>query len=378
MPASVAEACARYLRRLGGLSKLVEMPYGLHSQLDHGLGEFSVAARAFLASSAQQLEAIDLHHRLHFGIVKRALDTGESSSGRQDAYAVADPFAKPEEVPASFVLFTLPFARDIFLAWDALLSRRELFIEIGDPEAERPVAVVVSPRPSDPVRAAYARDQALLTLEFALLHEFYHVAAGHLEAINDGSPGARLHAVTTSTEQCHVESSRYKVLELDADVMALRHLTMNALSGQPLVPHEVLTTASDVERFHHIGRAVTLLFRLIELWRRNASLVYTAKDFHPHPDVRDATLHAYLRLNADPEGNRSTELAEAYAQGQSDIIDALEAMNTLAPNFGVVERLGQDLAVRETEWLVPELNRIRKEGVGPMDFRRVAAQRRRG
>lgn len=378
MPASAAEACARYLRRLGGLSKLVEMPYGLHSRLDLGLGEFSVAARAFLASSAQQLEAIDLHHRLHFGIVERALDTGESSSGRQDAYAVADPFAKPEEVPTSFVLFTLPFARDIFLAWDALLSRRELFTEVGDPEAEQPVAVVVSPRPSDPVRAAYARDQALLTLEFALLHEFYHVAAGHLAAINDGSPGARLHAVTTSTEQSHVESSRYKVLELDADVMALRHLTMNALSGQPLVPHEVLTTASDVERFHHIGRAVTLLFRLIELWRRNASLVYTAKDFHPHPDVRDATLHAYLRLNADPEGNRSTELAEAYSQGQSDIIDALEAMNTLAPNFGVVEGLGQDLAVREMEWLVPELNRIRKKGVGPTDFRRVAAQRGRG
>ena len=101
MPASAAEACARYLRRLGGLSKLVEMPYGLHSRLDLGLGEFSVAARAFLASSAQQLEAIDLHHRLHFGIVERALDTGESSSGRQDAYAVADPFAKPEEAGAA-------------------------------------------------------------------------------------------------------------------------------------------------------------------------------------------------------------------------------------------------------------------------------------
>jgi hypothetical protein len=71
--------------------------------------------------------------------------------------------------------------------------------------------------------------QALLTAS-SLLHEFY-VAAGHLAAINDGS-GARLHAVTTSTEQSHVESSRYKVLELDADVMALRHLTMNALSGQ--------------------------------------------------------------------------------------------------------------------------------------------------
>ena len=79
-----------------------------------------------------------------------------------------------------------------------------------------------------------------------------------------------------------------------------------------------------------------------------------------------------------PEGNRSTELAEAYSQGQSDIIDALEAMNTLAPNFGVVEGLGQDLAVREMEWLVPELNRIRKKGVGPTDFRRVAAQRGRG
>lgn len=374
----MAEACARYLRRLGGLSRLVDEPYGLHTQLDVSLGQFAAAARVFLVSLAQQLEAIDLHHRLHFGIVERALDTGESSSGRQDAYAVADPFAMPDEVPASFVLFTLPFARDIFLAWDALLSRRELFTEIGDPAAEQSVTVLISSRPSDPVRAAYARDQALLTLEFALLHEFYHVASGHLDAIKDGGVGARLHAVTASTEQSHVESSRYKVLELDADVMALRHLTMGVLGGRPLVPHEILAGASDGERFRHVGRAVTLLFRLIELWRRNVSLVYTAKDFHPHPDVRDATLHAYLRQNADPDGIRSAELAEAYGHGQSDIIEALEAMNTLAPNFGVVEGLGQDLAVRETEWLVPELNRVRKEGIGPRDFRRLAAKRRRG
>lgn len=51
-------------------------------------------------------------------------------------------------------------------------------------------------------------------------------------------------------------------------------------------------------------------------------------------------------------------------------------MSTLAPSFGIVEGMGQDLAIRETEWLVPELNRVRKEGVGPRDFRRLAAQRR--
>lgn len=378
MSATAAEACVRYLRRLGSSSRVVEEPYGLHSQLDESLGQFSAAAAAFLASSQQQLAAIDLHHRFHFGFVERAVDANASSNSAQEAYAVADMFAGPDEVPASFLLFTLPFARDIFLAWDALLSRSELFREIGNPDAEQPATALIAARPTDPTRAAYARDQTLLTLEFALFHEFYHVAAGHLEAIKDSHPGARLHAVTASTEQSHVESRRYKVLELDADVMALRHLTMRVLAGQTLVPHNGLPQGSSVERMRHVGRGVTLLIRLIELWRRHVRLVYTAKDFHPHPDVRDATLHAYLRLNADPEGVRSAELADAYAQGQTDIIEALETMNTLAPNFGIVEGLGQDLAVRETEWLVPELNRIRKEGVGPRDFRRLAAQRRMG
>lgn len=218
------------------------------------------------------------------------------------------------------------------------------------------------------------RDRA----EYALLHEFYHVANGHLDAISDKHEGVRLHAVTASDEQRGASARLYKVLELDADAMALRHLTMAVLKGETLVPHGLLGAASDPGRFRHLGRAVTLLFRLIELWRRHARLEYNEKDLHPHPDVRDATVRAYLRLNADPEDIRSEELAAAYEQGQDDIIEALEAMNTLAPSFGLVEGMGQDLAIRETEWLVPELNRVRKEGVGPRDFRRLAAKLRQG
>ena len=376
MTATPAEACTRYLNKLGSSSRLVELPYGLHGGLDASLDAFVSAGATFLLSAQQQLEQIELPHRFHFGLVERAIEPDQPSSSPQEAYAVADMFATRDETPASFLLFTLPFARDIFLAWDALLSRRELFREVGNPDAEEPMTSLIQLRPADPVRARYAQDQALLTLEFALLHEFYHVAAGHLDAIKASQPGARLHAVTASAEQSQVDTRLYKILELDADVMALRHQTMRVLKGETLVPHEVLQRASEMERFQHVGRSATLLFRLIELWRRHVRLTYTAEDFHPHPDVRDATLHAYLRQNADPGGTHSEALALAYSQGQTDIIAALEAMNTLAPNFGFVQGLGQDLAIRETAWLVPELNRIRKEGVGPRDFRQLATRHR--
>ena len=376
MPLTPADACARYLARLGGRTRLVTGPYGLYADLDTSLQGLTNAGAAFLASAQQQLDQIDLRHRFHFGLVATTIDPDTSPRSEQEAYAVTDMFAGRGEAPASFLLFTISFVRDVFMAWDALLSRRELFREIGNPDAEQPVRTLVYPRPQDPTRAAYARDQASLALEFALYHEFYHVAAGHLDAIRTGQPGARLHAVIASSEQAQVDTRFYKVLELDADVMALRHQTMGVLGGKTLLAHELLAGSSDIERFRHLGRGITLLFRLIELWRRNVRLRYTAEDFHPHPDVRDATLHAYLRANADPEGSRSIPLADAYAEGQTDIVNALESMNTLAPTFGIVEGLGQDLAIRETEWLVPQLNRIRKDGVGPLDFRRLAARRR--
>lgn len=371
-----AEACARYLRRSGSASRLVHRPYGLHADLDAALAAFEDAGASFLESARQQLAQIDLDLRFHFGFIDDAVDAGRETSSRQEAYAVSDAFADAGTSPANFVLFTLPFARDICMAWDALLSRRELFQGIGDAGAELSAAALVSSGPVCPRRARYARDQALLTLEFALLHEFYHVASGHLDAVRRQHAAARLHAVTASGEQGSLDTRLYKTLELDADVMALRHQTMRVLKGDTLVPHERLLQSIDVERLRDVGRSATLLFRLIELWRRNVRLKYAANDFHPHPDVRDATLHAYMRQNADPDGVRSEEFADAYGLGQSDMIDALAQMNTLAPSFDIVEGLGQDLAVRETEWLIPELNRLRREGVGPRDFRRLAAARR--
>jgi hypothetical protein len=81
-----------------------------------------------------------------------------------------------------------------------------------------------------------------------------------------------------------------------------------------------------------------------------------------------------LRPNADPEGNRSTELAEAYSQGQSDIIDALEAMRTRSRRTLESSKDWDKTAVREMEWLVPELNRIRKKGVGRRTFGALLAE----
>jgi hypothetical protein len=371
-PLTASDACARYLRQLGDRVRLIARPYDSRPEVDVALDAFATAAAGFLTSAQKQLQQIGLSHRFHFGLVDGAL--GRKAASAHDAYAVGDIFSEPGEAAASFLLFTQPFARDIFVAWDAMLSRRELFRKVGNPDDEPEMSSLTSSRPRDPARARYAVDQALLTLEFALLHEFYHVANGHLDAIGGKQEGVRLHAVTASDEQLGAGANLYKVLELDADAMALRHLTIAVLEGETLVAHGLFGTASDKDRFRHLGRSVTLLFRLVELWRRHVRLDYTEKELHPHPDVRDATLRAYLRLNADPEVRRSEELAQGYEEGQDDIIEALEVMSTLAPSFGIVEGMGQDLAIRETEWLVPELNRVRKEGVGPRDFRRLAAQ----
>lgn len=371
------EACQRYLLRSGSAARLLDAPFGLHGDLDEALQLLLTSMRTFFAQIERQLQDLGLQQRLFLGVVDNAIDASEHGNGRQEAYAIADPFAVSGEFPFAFIVVSLPFVRDIFLAWDAMLSRRELFPEIGQPEAENAVLALVDSRPRDPQRAVYAQDQALLTIEFAMLHEFYHVASGHLDAIRKGDGPASLHAVHATQTQALAGARLYKVLELDADVMAMRHLSMDVLRGAKSVPHATLFDADPVARMRHVGRTTTLLFRLIELWRRHVRLEYTEADLHPHPDVRDASLHAYLRANGDPAADdlRSTLIAQAYARGQEDLIEALALMNMLAPSFEVVEGLGQDLAIREIEWLLPELHRVRQEGVGETDFRRRARRR---
>lgn len=371
-----AQACERHLRRSSSEFRLLDKATGLRPELGIAFASFTSAARDFLESARDQLAQLDLHHRFHFGLVEDVADMGQASSSRQEAYAIRDTFAEKSEVPTSFLLFTFPFVRDIFLAWDAMLSHPELFPEIGRPQDERPLTALAGSRPEDPQRALYAQDQALLTLELALFHEFFHVASGHLDIVQRKGEGACLHEVTASAQQEQIDAKLRKVLELDADTMAIRHMTMRVLDKKTLVPHASLMQADDVGRLRHVGRCATLLFRLIELWRRNVRRIYRSCDLHPHPDIRDSTLFAYLKQSADPEGVRSAEFGRAYGRGRDDIIEALVVMNVLAPNFGIVEGMGQDLAIRETEWLIPELNRVRKEGVGPGDFRRMAAQRR--
>lgn len=170
-PPTPADVCARYLRQLGDRVQLVSRPYDSRPEVDASIDAFATAAGQFLSSAQRQLQSIGLNHRFHFGLVEGAL--GKKTASAHDAYAARDLFSEPGEEPASFLMFTLPFARDIFLAWDALLSRRELFRDVGNPDDELLTASLASSRPSDLTRARYAMDQALLTLEFALLCAFH-------------------------------------------------------------------------------------------------------------------------------------------------------------------------------------------------------------
>lgn len=368
--------CNNYLGRVASEVQVVE-PTAV--QLYSDIHDIPMELwRAFndAVNTSGDLDKVGLYPRIFWGITNLAPDLEPEETAsirlRAEASVLIDKFQLKENSNTYYILFTHTLIQEVFYIFDSMLSLPEVLPYLGSVHLEKPRDAIVA-RPTDVVRRSFAIDLAIMALEFAFLHELYHVVCGHLDKLYVDYNELAMYAVGTQDCINEHQANNHKVFEIDADLMALSHMMMNFhsnkrvinLGNQPLENNE----ESIGQQFEKLGFSLTVFFRLIELWRRDVRLIYNNNADHPHPDVRDGCLMAHARRNADTKSDEAQHLANLYEQGRENAIESIVKMDGTIPTFGVTTDLGQDTAVNEIESLLSQLNSIRSQGVGPMDFR---------
>lgn len=287
---------------------------------------------------------------------------------RPEASVLIDRTKIQSESNTYYILFTEAFVRDIFLAFDSILSLPSVLANVGHPDTERPKGEIIQ-RPQDDQRKQLAVYMAITAIEFAFYHEFFHVACGHLYELHAQHNRQAMYAVGSKEPIDVAEASIHKVFELDADLMALVAMVNNLRNNTKTVKLPFNITMDFSQRFEFLSFSITVLFRCIELWRRDVRLIYSNSSDHPHPDIRDSCLFSYFQKNISDREDESKAYVDAYRNGRNKAIDSISALDGAIPTFELHSDLGRDLAFRELDSLVSQVNHLRKTGVSHLDIR---------
>lgn len=329
--------------------------------------------RQRIRSLCSEFEAIfGIQYNIDFSVIKSSgLDTVESRIPLSPNASVSYNDESSDITKKNFrILFTETLIDEICKTFNVILNSEKTLPQIGE-SFEIENGNQKEQKPKNLTRIAYAAYLKALTLEFVFYHEFCHICFGHLHNLFVEYGQYSLNAARRAQpKQARLLTRTIKLYELDADVNALVFLINQYKNDRPSLYTEWYRPHSLEDFFFSLGLALTIFFRMIESWRREEDPVYSARyTDHPHPDIRDSIITAYIRVNANEDTDANRLFHQAYDRGREEAINIIADLDYFISTFEITTDLGHAEAVKELDWLSEELNALKNSGVSNLDLR---------